>query len=607
VTAFTLEQFRTPRGRAASLYTRDETADHNNVYSCMTEDEYGLAGLTFADGDTALDIGAHIGGVSIGLALDNKNLHVVAVEALSANVEMLYRNIEANGVGDRVTVRHGAAERPGKKSATVRWNFEKSGRLYEDRLRRLRVRRAALTRGQGHRRDTGRVPRGLPRSLGPARSDAQRLPDQRHRCLRRLQGGATVNIVQWLAHSIEEYDQLRLLTEIGHTVFSPGAYIDPRNPADDKRPGLDIDTVPELKAAVDALGQPNHPRHGTCNGADAHHDTVEASKRDTPDAIIEWADVIIVHHLEHTWLIPQWHRIKGRCRVIWRTVGQSGDRNEMLMAPLHREGVEIVRYSPKERSLPGFAGEDALIRFYKDPADYGDWTGEAPLVTNITQSLYARSLANDGLLQPPGKQWTSYSFWEEATQGTAAPAGRARLGDARRRRRAELRRDAPAPAPLPRLHVHRHAARLVHARLHRGDDDRHPGRLHAAVRGSASCPTGKGCSRRTSWPCCTPTNRRRRRRSWPLCSWTRTTPRRSAWSSAPRRSTCSASTRSRRSGPSIWNASATAAFSRRRGRSRRRSWRSQTRSIQAASSGVGGMSPARIKRVGRLMPLSLQR
>jgi FkbM family methyltransferase len=126
VTAFTLEQFRTPRGRAASLYTRDETADHNNVYSCMTEDEYGLAGLTFADGDTALDIGAHIGGVSIGLALDNKNLHVVAVEALSANVEMLYRNIEANGVGDRVTVRHGAAERPGKKSATVRWNFEKS-------------------------------------------------------------------------------------------------------------------------------------------------------------------------------------------------------------------------------------------------------------------------------------------------------------------------------------------------------------------------------------------------------------------------------------------------------------------------------------------------
>jgi hypothetical protein len=229
-------------------------------------------------------------------------------------------------------------------------------------------------------------------------------------------GGATVNIVQWLAHSIEEYDQLRLLTEIGHTVFSPGAYIDPRNPADDKRPGLDIDTVPELKAAVDALGQPNHPRHGTCNGADAHHDTVEASKRDTPDAIIEWADVIIVHHLEHTWLIPQWHRIKGRCRVIWRTVGQSGDRNEMLMAPLHREGVEIVRYSPKERSLPGFAGEDALIRFYKDPADYGNWTGEAPLVTNITQSLYARSLANDGLLQPPGKQWTSYSFWEEATR-----------------------------------------------------------------------------------------------------------------------------------------------------------------------------------------------
>src|SRR5688500_2044161 len=125
-----------------------------------------------------------------------------------------------------------------------------------------------------------------------------------------------MNVVQWLAHSIEEYDQLRLLTELGHTVFSPGAYIDPRHPADDKRPPLDIEPGAAMKPAVDRLGQPDHGRHGKCDGAAAHEDTVGASKRDTPDEIIEWADVLIVHHLEHTWLLPQWDRIRGRCRVI---------------------------------------------------------------------------------------------------------------------------------------------------------------------------------------------------------------------------------------------------------------------------------------------------
>jgi hypothetical protein len=219
-----------------------------------------------------------------------------------------------------------------------------------------------------------------------------------------------------LAHSIEEYDQLRLLTELGHTVFSPGAYIDPRNPADDKRPALNIEPVAAMKKVVDRLGQPDHGAHGSCDGAAAHADPVDAVKRDTPDEMIEWADVLIVHHLEHTWLIPQWERLRGRLRVIWRTVGQSGDHNERLMAPLHAQGCEIIRYSPKERNIPDFAGEDTLIRFYKDPDEWSGWHGTDAVVTNVTQSLYQRSLADDGRLQAPGFQWTSYGFWRASTR-----------------------------------------------------------------------------------------------------------------------------------------------------------------------------------------------
>ena len=36
-----------------------------------------------------------------------------------------------------------------------------------------------------------------------------------------------MNILSLTAHSIEEHDMVSLLSEMGHAVFSPGAYIDP--------------------------------------------------------------------------------------------------------------------------------------------------------------------------------------------------------------------------------------------------------------------------------------------------------------------------------------------------------------------------------------------
>lgn len=241
-----------------------------------------------------------------------------------------------------------------------------------------------------------------------------------------------MNIVQLLAHSIEEHDQLRLWHSMGHNVFSIGGYIDPAHPHDDKRPPMpEVPLHADLKAAVDALGQPHarvdaHEAQvptgvnvGLC--ADGHSDPMEAARRWIPDAVLDWMDVLIVHHLEHTWVVPQWDRLKKH-RVIWRTVGQSAHMNEAMMAPLRRTGLEIVRYSPKERNLPNYAGEDALIRFYKDPEEWKGWNGDAPVVTNITQSLFQRSLDDQQQLQPKGFQWTSYTFWNDATLGLSRMA-----------------------------------------------------------------------------------------------------------------------------------------------------------------------------------------
>ena len=209
-------------------------------------------------------------------------------------------------------------------------------------------------------------------------------------------------IVLCLSHAIEEYDQLKLLSEIGHDVFSIGGYIDPEHPHVRMRPPLPLPTRAGLQASVDMLNTP---------------DNLKAAQERIPDAILEWADTIIYHHYLDR-LYGQWDRIRdwlrgdSNRRVIWRTVGQSVEGNEAAAQPFRSEGLEIVRYSPKERNIPNYAGEDALIRFYKDPDEYGGWTGSEPVVINITQHLRQRH------------PYTNYGFWHAATQGlNALPLG----------------------------------------------------------------------------------------------------------------------------------------------------------------------------------------
>ena len=106
----------TPAGNLAEFRYRTDTSDWNTVSSVMgTNDEYALPrGLT----GWAFDCGAHIGPVTIALALDNPDLRVIAVEPVPDNVRLLRENVERNGIGDRVTIIDGAIAGP--DDATVR-------------------------------------------------------------------------------------------------------------------------------------------------------------------------------------------------------------------------------------------------------------------------------------------------------------------------------------------------------------------------------------------------------------------------------------------------------------------------------------------------------
>lgn len=101
------DTWTTPGGYHALLAYRPHTNDWNVLNSVNRPgDEYSLpTGLS----GWALDIGGHIGAVSIALAYDNPDLRVLCVEPIPENVQLARANIAANGLSERVTILDGAA------------------------------------------------------------------------------------------------------------------------------------------------------------------------------------------------------------------------------------------------------------------------------------------------------------------------------------------------------------------------------------------------------------------------------------------------------------------------------------------------------------------
>lgn len=167
-------------------------------------------------------------------------------------------------------------------------------------------------------------------------------------------------------HSVLEYDEVQLFLDLGHEVFSNGAYLDPAGHITLPRPGL--------------------------RGAKVYPEYVELARStprtDMPRELIDPFDVIIVMHSPNV-IAQNWEKLKHK-NVIWRSIGQSVPGIEQRLAQCRHEGLKIVRYSPKEANIPGFIGEDAMIRFYKDEDEYNGWTGELPQVVSFAQSLKGR-------------------------------------------------------------------------------------------------------------------------------------------------------------------------------------------------------------------------
>lgn len=117
-----LASIRTPKGKQANWAYRLHTNDWNTLNASLgPNDEYGTAGLALEG--WALDIGGYLGSVGIALAIDNPSLHVVIVEPVPDNQELIERNVALNDVADRVTLVKGAAGGPGITTSEIRYRY----------------------------------------------------------------------------------------------------------------------------------------------------------------------------------------------------------------------------------------------------------------------------------------------------------------------------------------------------------------------------------------------------------------------------------------------------------------------------------------------------
>lgn len=114
-------------------------------------------------------------------------------------------------------------------------------------------------------------------------------------------------------------------------------------------------------------------------------------KTELPEGLIEPFDTIFIMD---SYMVPDilklnWPRMKHK-NVVLRMIGQSLPQKEKALRPYVDDGLKIVRYSPMEDDLKFKAASSDMIRFYKDPEEFGNWTGHDLKVINTSQTLKGR-------------------------------------------------------------------------------------------------------------------------------------------------------------------------------------------------------------------------
>ena len=94
--------YKTRRGIECPMFHREGTSDWNTLMSALEQDEYHLNDYGLKPGDIAVDIGSHIGGVTVLLA--TLGLRVYSIEALPENASLQKKNLSLNKKQEQVLI-----------------------------------------------------------------------------------------------------------------------------------------------------------------------------------------------------------------------------------------------------------------------------------------------------------------------------------------------------------------------------------------------------------------------------------------------------------------------------------------------------------------------
>lgn len=159
------------------------------------------------------------------------------------------------------------------------------------------------------------------------------------------------NVLYISCHSVLENDELKILKELGHQVFSCGSYINPKSPSENIRNSMEL---VQRKEWIDIFHKTKCK--SLPNGMWVF----------SKEFIKEFDTIIFMHSYQS--MINSIKMMAGK-KIYWRSIGQSNTIIEKSISRI-RNDIKIVRYSPMECMIPGYCGDDSIIRFYKDKLDY---------------------------------------------------------------------------------------------------------------------------------------------------------------------------------------------------------------------------------------------
>lgn len=174
-------------------------------------------------------------------------------------------------------------------------------------------------------------------------------------------------------HSALEYDEVTLLRELGHYVFSPGDFVENKHPG---KPWLRPFPKQSRREQIDAKYLFSYGKKDQQN------------KYALKKSFVDRFDIVIIMH-HPKFIIDNWSVIKHKS-VIWRTIGQSTHLIEKKLAKFRHQGLKVIRYSPHERNLHNFIGYDEIIRFYKNPKEFKGWRNTKNQILTIAQNMEER-------------------------------------------------------------------------------------------------------------------------------------------------------------------------------------------------------------------------